>query len=38
MLEAWAKDNKHLTQIIEDIGKIPGVKRVCPAIILEKLK
>ncbi|MCC6003273.1 MAG: Lrp/AsnC ligand binding domain-containing protein [Thermofilum sp.] len=38
MIEAWTKDNKHLTQVVEDIGKIPGVKRVCPAIVLEKIK
>jgi Lrp/AsnC family transcriptional regulator for asnA, asnC and gidA len=38
IVEVWAKDNKNLAQIIEDVWGIPGVKRVCPAIILEKLK
>nr|WP_245534170.1 Lrp/AsnC family transcriptional regulator [Thermofilum pendens] len=38
MVEAWARDNKHLTQIIGEIGSTEGVKRVCPAIVLEKLK
>ncbi|AIY91168.1 Lrp/AsnC family transcriptional regulator [Geoglobus acetivorans] len=39
MVEIWAKDGDELTRIISDvIGKIEGVKRVCPAIVLEKLK
>jgi len=36
MIEVWTKDNKHLTQVVEDIRRIPGVKRICPAIVLEK--
>ncbi|MBS7252253.1 MAG: Lrp/AsnC family transcriptional regulator [Candidatus Freyarchaeota archaeon] len=39
MTEVWAADGKHLSQIIsEKIGKIEGVKKVCPALILEKIK
>lgn len=39
MTEIWAKDGRELTRIIsEKIGKFEGVKKVCPAIILEKLK
>lgn len=39
LVELWAKDGKELTFIIsEKIGKIEGVKKICPAIILEKLK
>ena len=38
MAEIWAKDTKHLSQIIEKIGSIEGVNKICPAIILEKLK
>ncbi len=39
MVEIWAKDGDELTKIISDvIGKIDGVKRVCPAIVLEKMK
>ena len=38
MTEIWARDTKHLSQIIEKIGSINGVKKICPAIILEKLK
>ncbi len=39
MTEIWVKDGKELTKLIsEKIGKIEGVSRICPAIILEKLK
>ena len=38
MAEIWARDTKHLSQIVEKIGSINGVKKICPAIILEKLK
>ncbi|HDN62478.1 transcriptional regulator [Candidatus Bathyarchaeota archaeon] len=39
MTEIWAKDGRELTRIIsEKIGKFEGVKKICPAIILEKLK
>ncbi|MEM2902396.1 MAG: Lrp/AsnC family transcriptional regulator [Candidatus Bathyarchaeia archaeon] len=39
MTEVWATDGRHLSQIIsEKIGKIEGVKKVCPALILEKIK
>ncbi|MEM3552631.1 MAG: Lrp/AsnC family transcriptional regulator [Candidatus Bathyarchaeia archaeon] len=39
MMEVWAKDGKELTKIIsEKIAKIDGVKKICPSIILEKIK
>jgi len=39
MMEVWAKDGKELTQIIsEKIAKVNGVKRICPSIILERIK
>ena len=39
MAEVWAKDGEDLSDIISNkIGKIEGVTKVCPAIILEKLK
>jgi Lrp/AsnC family transcriptional regulator for asnA, asnC and gidA len=39
MVEVWAKDGDELTRIIsEKIGRLPGVRKICPAIILEKLK
>jgi Lrp/AsnC family transcriptional regulator for asnA, asnC and gidA len=39
MTEIWAKDGRELTKIISNqIGAIEGVKKICPAILLEKLK
>ncbi|MEM2700146.1 MAG: Lrp/AsnC family transcriptional regulator [Candidatus Bathyarchaeia archaeon] len=39
MTEIWARDTKDLAKIIsEKIGAIDGVKKVCPAIILERMK
>jgi len=39
MTEIWTKDGRELTKLIsEKIGVIEGVKKICPAIILEKLK
>lgn len=39
MIEVWAKNATDLLKIInEKIGVIEGVKRVCPSIILEKMK
>ncbi|HDZ35319.1 MAG TPA: Lrp/AsnC family transcriptional regulator [Thermococcus sp.] len=39
MAEIWARDGEDLSEIISNkIGKIEGVTKVCPAIILEKLK
>ncbi len=39
MLEIWAKNGKELNELIsEKIGKMSGVKQICPALILEKLK
>lgn len=39
MSEIWTKDGRELSFLIsEKIGKIKGVHRICPAIILEKLK
>jgi len=39
MAEIWAKDGKELSNILANkIAKIEGVKRICPAIIQEKIK
>jgi len=39
MIEIWTRDGKELSRIIsEKIGIIEGVKKICPSIILEKLK
>ena len=39
MLEIWTRNGKELNDLISDkISTIEGVKKVCPALILEKLK
>jgi len=39
MLEIWARDGRELTKLISGkIETVEGVKRICPALILEKLK
>jgi len=39
MAEIWTKDGQALAELISNrIGKMQGVKRICPAIILEKIK
>lgn len=39
MTEIWTRNGKELTKIIsEKIATIEGVKKICPAIILEQLK
>ncbi|XRO75043.1 HTH-type transcriptional regulator Ptr2 [Methanocaldococcus sp. 28A] len=39
MAEIWAKDGKEFSDLIfNKIGKIEGIKKICPAIILEQLK
>lgn len=39
MIEVWAKNTRDLLNIVDEkIGAVDGVKRICPAIILEKLK
>jgi len=37
MTEIWARNSKELSQILsEKIGAIEGVKKICPAIVIEK--
>ncbi|MFP4000866.1 MAG: winged helix-turn-helix transcriptional regulator [Thermoplasmata archaeon] len=39
MSEIWAEDGDHLSNIMtEKIGKIQGVRDLCPSIILEKIR
>jgi len=39
MTEIWTRDGKELSKILsEKIGTIEGIKKICPSIILEKLK
>jgi Lrp/AsnC family transcriptional regulator for asnA, asnC and gidA len=39
MTEIWTRDGRELTRLIsEKIESMEGVKRICPALLLEKLK
>jgi len=39
MFEVWAQNNQQLNQFISNtVGKLDGVKDICPAIILEKVE
>lgn len=39
MTEIWARDGKELSKIIsEKIGRIDGIRRICPSIVLERFK
>ena len=38
LLECWFKDSDELARFVKRLESIRGVTRVCPAIILEKLK
>ncbi len=39
MAEIWTTDDDELARLVEDkVGTIKGVTRVCPAIILKKVK
>jgi Lrp/AsnC family transcriptional regulator for asnA, asnC and gidA len=39
MLEIWTQNGKELTKVIsEKIAALEGVRKVCPALLLEKLK
>jgi len=38
LTEIWAKDRKEFTGVLSKLGKIPGVEKICPAIILDRIK
>ena len=38
MATIWARDSRELAKIHDEISKMDGVKRVCPAVILDVLK
>ncbi|MEM2126927.1 MAG: Lrp/AsnC family transcriptional regulator [Candidatus Bathyarchaeia archaeon] len=39
MTEIWARDGRELSRIIsEKVGKIDGIRRICPSIVLERFK
>lgn len=39
MTEIWARDGRELSRIIsEKVGRIEGIRRICPSIVLERFK
>jgi Lrp/AsnC family transcriptional regulator for asnA, asnC and gidA len=38
LIECWFKDSRELTEFIKKLNTIKGVTKICPAIILEKIK
>lgn len=38
MAEVWGKDGRDLSQTLSKIGAINGVRRICPSILLERIK
>ena len=38
MAVIWARDNDELARIHDEISRLPGVERVCPALLLEIVK
>jgi Lrp/AsnC family transcriptional regulator for asnA, asnC and gidA len=39
MAEIWARDGKELSRILsEKLGRIEGITKICPSIILERFK
>lgn len=38
LMECWFKDTEELRKFIKKLESIDGVTRICPAIILEKIK
>ncbi|MCD6538684.1 Lrp/AsnC family transcriptional regulator [Candidatus Bathyarchaeota archaeon] len=38
MMECWFKDYSELSRFVKSLEGIEGITRICPAIILEKIK
>ncbi len=38
LIESWFRNTKELTEFVKNLERLSGVTRVCPAIILEKIK
>jgi len=36
--ECWLRNSEELSKFVRDLESIEGIRRVCPAIVLEKLK
>lgn len=38
MVECWFRDSNQLSECVKKLNRLEGVTRVCPAILLEKIK
>jgi len=38
MMEVWLRDSEELSKFVKKLEKIKGVTRVCPAVMLERIK
>ena len=38
LIECWFKNSEELMGFVKKLGKMSGITKVCPAIILEKIK
>jgi hypothetical protein len=38
LVECWFENSKKLTKFIKKLNMIKGITKICPAIILEKIK
>lgn len=38
LLETWMKNSEELISFVRFLENVPGITRVCPAILLEKIK
>jgi len=38
LAECWFRNLEDLTQFVEGLERSPGVTRVCPAVVLQKIK
>ncbi|MBW2988672.1 transcriptional regulator [Candidatus Woesearchaeota archaeon] len=38
LFEVWLEDSSELNRFVKDIESIPGVTKVCPALLVERIK
>jgi Lrp/AsnC family transcriptional regulator for asnA, asnC and gidA len=38
LMECWFKDNDHLTIFLQNLEQLPGITKVCPATVIQRLK
>ncbi len=38
LAEVWARDREEFSEALTKLGKIKGVQKICPAILLDRLK